>query len=511
MRNGVLLMGGAAMAALFYTRGDVGRLVVMYSINVFLTFSLSEFGMPKFWIQHRKEHPREWKRHLPVHLTGLTLCLTILTVTVIEKFAEGGWITLLITGCVLGLCFLIKRHYNLVIKALRQLDVDLPSPDEIVGSVESSAATEYQALPGSPLQAPPAHGEPPADQPVAILFVGGYSGLGRHALLTLLRMFPRHFKGVVFVSIAVVDSDVFKGEGQVEELKKRTEEHLRRYESFGRALGLASSSAYAIGTEVAVEAEKLGAELFQKHHEALFVAGQLIFENDTFWNRTLHNETAFIIQRRLQHVGVPMVVLPVRLDLKRGRAVRRPPPPACCVDLASAVSDVPPYRIMLGPMLSLGRRVFFATLGAILILGSSGGAGAAEPKPIPQPVAVDLVRLGAELDLCAAEARRTRWATAVTGLAIGSALVPTGIILLGRTDGVPQALVIGMIVRRVPHSCSPCRSASSRRGWMTFARNSRNVWRRTPAATTRSARSRATGETLPSRVGASASTSAGRY
>jgi hypothetical protein len=101
---------------------------------------------------------------------------------------------------------------------------------------------------------------------------------------------------------------------------------------------------------------------------------------------------------------------------------------------------------MLARMLSLRRRALIATLGSILILGSSGGAGAAEPKPIPQPVAVDLVRLGAELDLFAAEARRTRWATAVTGLAIGSALVPTGIILLGRTDGVPQALVIGMIV-----------------------------------------------------------------
>jgi amino acid transporter len=322
MRNGVMLMGGAAMAALFYTRGDVGRLVVMYSINVFLTFSLSEFGMSRFWIKHRADHPREWKRHLPVHLTGLTLCLTILTVTVIEKFAEGGWITLLITGCVLGLCFLIKRHYNLVIKALRQLDLDLPSPDDIEGSAEAAARREYDALPGSPLDAPPAHGEPAADQPVAILFVGGYSGLGRHALLTLLRMFPRHFKGVVFVSIAVVDSDVFKGSDQVGELRKRTEEHLRRYESFGRALGLASSSAYAIGTEVAVEAEKLGAELFHKYPEALFVAGQLIFENDTFWNRTLHNETAFIIQRRLQHVGVPMVVLPVRLDLRQGRAVR---------------------------------------------------------------------------------------------------------------------------------------------------------------------------------------------
>ena len=70
------------------------------------------------------------------------------------------------------------------------------------------------------------------------------------------------------------------------------------------------------------EAQTSTAFVFNEYPEALFVAGQLIFEHDTFWNRTLHNETAFIIQRRLQQVGVPMIVLPVRLDLKRGRAVR---------------------------------------------------------------------------------------------------------------------------------------------------------------------------------------------
>ena len=43
--NGIVLMGATSLAALLYTKGDVGTLVVMYSINVFLTFSLSMFGM----------------------------------------------------------------------------------------------------------------------------------------------------------------------------------------------------------------------------------------------------------------------------------------------------------------------------------------------------------------------------------------------------------------------------------------------------------------------------------
>ena len=56
-RNGVWLMGLAAIAALVYTRGAVGLLVVMYSINVFLTFSLSMGGMCRYWMRPAPRAP----------------------------------------------------------------------------------------------------------------------------------------------------------------------------------------------------------------------------------------------------------------------------------------------------------------------------------------------------------------------------------------------------------------------------------------------------------------------
>src|SRR5450755_3656214 len=55
-QNGVLLMGGAAFVLLFFTRASVNMLVVLYSINVFITFSLSQLGMVRhWWIERRKE------------------------------------------------------------------------------------------------------------------------------------------------------------------------------------------------------------------------------------------------------------------------------------------------------------------------------------------------------------------------------------------------------------------------------------------------------------------------
>lgn len=308
MRNGVMLMAGAAVAALFYTHGDVSKLVVMYSINVFVTFSLSNIGMTRFWFQHRNDDPT-WLRHLPAHVLASGLCLVILAITVFEKFTEGGWLTLLITIAVTSLTFLIKRHYRLVVRAIRRLDRELPGPED------GPEAAQMYAFEGDV----PTLGTPDPREPVAIVFVGGYGGLGRHALLTLLRMFPGHFKGVAFASIAVVDSDTFKGTREVEALERRTRESLAAYERFAAVLGLKVTSAYATGTEVAVEAEQLATDLRAKYPKALVVAGQIIFEEDTAWNRLLHNETAFLIQRRLQYHGVPMIVLPVRLDLHAAR------------------------------------------------------------------------------------------------------------------------------------------------------------------------------------------------
>ncbi len=309
MQNGVMLMGLTSVAALIYTHGDVEKLVVMYSINVFLTFSLSNLGMSRFWIKNKKEHP-DWYKHLPIHLIGLGLCLTILIVTVCEKFTAGGWLTLVVTSILVSLCFAIRRHYAKVVDAIRRLDQELSDP--LAGEdrmPKPSVATLHEAEVPSRID---------GESPVAVLFVGGYGGLGRHALLTLLRMFPGHFKGIVFCSVAVIDSGNFKGIAEVHELESRTQQALDKYVRYAAWLGLPAESRFSTGIEVAVEAEKIATEVIGKYPRGLFVAGQLIFDEDTFATRILHNETAFMIQRRLQHAGVPMVVLPVRLNLKEG-------------------------------------------------------------------------------------------------------------------------------------------------------------------------------------------------
>jgi hypothetical protein len=204
-----------------------------------------------------------------------------------------------------AICFVIRRHYRAVVGAIRRLDVELPDPLEDPELARAFGGGDAKSA-----------GTIDPNKPVAILFVGGYGGLGRHALLTLLRMFPRHFRGVVFCSIAIIDSGNFKGVEEVHELEERTRGQLAKYVRFANTLGMPAESAFATGIEVAVEADQLGRELIAKFPQGLFVAGQLLFDEDSTFNRVLHNETAFLIQRRLQHSGIPMIVLPVRLTLK---------------------------------------------------------------------------------------------------------------------------------------------------------------------------------------------------
>jgi amino acid transporter len=291
MQNGVILMGGTSLLALVYTRGDVTRLAVMYSINVFVTFSLSQLSMCRFWFRDRRKHPT-WKKHIVIHVIGLVMCLFILCVTVYEKFEEGGWVTLAFTGALIGLCFVIRRHYRNVQKSLKRLN-------EILSALPPSTSDRTQKL------------DPTL--PTAVLLVGAYSGLGVHSLLAIQRLFPNYYKNFIFASVGVIDSATFKDVQEVEEVRAKTEESLRRYVELAQRLHLAADYRYTVGTEAVAGAEKLCREIAKEYPRSMFFTGKLVFEREKWFQRVLHNETAYAIQRRLQFAGLNAMVLPVRV------------------------------------------------------------------------------------------------------------------------------------------------------------------------------------------------------
>ena len=293
MQNGVVLMTSAALLLLFYTHGSINALVVMYSINVFLTFSLSEFGMSRFFIKHRKEEVK-WKQHLSVHMTGLTLCVSILCITLLEKFTEGGWVTLVITAAVVAACFLIKGHYSRVKEEMSNFDAVL--------------------MRISPIGSPNAERPDPREK-TAVLLVNGFNGFGIHSLLSILRSFPETFKNVIFVSVAVVDSSTFKGANAIEALKASVNAELEKYVELARKLGLVADYRMETGIEVVDAATHACERIKHEFPKAIVFEGQLTFRLEKFYHKILHNETAFAIQRRLQRCGITTVIMPVQLGV----------------------------------------------------------------------------------------------------------------------------------------------------------------------------------------------------
>src|SRR3984957_6102428 len=167
-QDGVLAMGLAALLVLAGTRARVGVLVVLYAINVFVTFTLSQLGMSVLWLRDRKRIPT-WKRKLAVNGVGCIFTALILSLTVTLKFHEGGWVTIAITSAVIAGCAFVRRHYDMVAKAVAQLEAD------VLPEIFSAAVRE------------PAPRDPQAS--TAVILVNGFNGLGLATLTKIARLF----------------------------------------------------------------------------------------------------------------------------------------------------------------------------------------------------------------------------------------------------------------------------------------------------------------------------------
>ncbi len=286
--HGIVLMGSASLLALLYTGGQVSHLVVMYSINVFLTFSLSMAGMLRAESRPTDGQPRHIGR-IGLFGFGLLLCASILGVTTYEKFAEGGWLTVAVTAGVTGLCFVVRAHYRSVGRLIAALNQEVP-----------------------PLPAAPGHvpGRPDLHQRTAAILVGSYGGLGITTTRDVLREFKGLYKNLVFVSVGVVDSAAMRGEGDIDSVRLRTDETCRKYVELAHRFGLPATHSAAVATDAVESLERQCNALANSYSEITFFAGQLVFERERWFHHWLHNDTAFELQKRLQLAGQTLVILP---------------------------------------------------------------------------------------------------------------------------------------------------------------------------------------------------------
>ncbi len=301
-QNGILLMGASALVLMVASHGSVDLLIVLYSINVFITFVLSQLGMVRHWWEVRGQRVA-WKKGLLLNGLGLALTLFILIMVTWVKFFEGGWVTILITAGLAAAALGVKRHYDRVGAQIKKLDV-----------LRAVVDPQNPYTPPIPVN-PETLAQPDLTAPTAVIFVNGFNGLGIHTLLSTVRLFGKDIKNYVFVQIGVVDAAVFRGAAELSRLKAGMQRDLESYAAVMRERGYHAEAHWAVGTDIVAELTELAPALRERFPRAIFCGGQLVFEKETFVTRLLHNYVIFALQRQLYRMGLPFIIMPVRLDL----------------------------------------------------------------------------------------------------------------------------------------------------------------------------------------------------
>ncbi len=290
-QNGIVMMGLSSLAILLWTGGQVDLLVVLYSINVFLTFSLTLLGMCVYWWKLRKEDDT-WVRHFGFSALGLSLTASILVITTFEKFTAGGWLTVVVTGLVIALCMLTKRHYDETRNEIGRADA------------EFAALAVQPDVPGPPLD---------PSKPTAVLLVGKHLGCNMHTMLWASRLFPNYFKNFIFLAVGEVDAQSFEGQENLERLRVAMEKSLGVCVAFCHRHGLAATYEIGFCTDPVEEFDRLAERVLEKYPNAVCFATKLIFPRVNMLTKWLHNQTPLILQQRLHLAGRQMVLLPMKI------------------------------------------------------------------------------------------------------------------------------------------------------------------------------------------------------
>lgn len=291
-QNGIVLYGLFAIFILFWTHGEVSMLVVLYSMNVFLTFSMSLLGLCIYWWEHKKL-TASWFYHIILSVIGLMVCCGILVITLAEKFTAGGWLTVLVTSSVITFCVYVKRHYVVVNKQVKYLDKLLTLP--LKGNIKAIPQLDPQ-------------------QPTAVFLIGESTGQGMHTLLWVQRMFPGHFKNFIFLSAGVVDVGSYGSESSLEKMRGKLEKRLQYFIDFSHEHGFAAASKVSYGNDPVKQLGDLAERVSEDFPNTVFFSATLISKQDNWFHRKLHSDVPALLQRNLHLKGLQMVILPVKLE-----------------------------------------------------------------------------------------------------------------------------------------------------------------------------------------------------
>src|ERR687897_856635 len=119
--NGIVFLAASSIALLVLTGAQVDRLIPLYAIGVFTSFTLSQAGMAKHHITHKEPG---WKFGLFINGTGTVMTAIVDIVIALTKFTHGAWLIVVLVPVLVVFLVRLARQYE---SEDRQLEEDVPA------------------------------------------------------------------------------------------------------------------------------------------------------------------------------------------------------------------------------------------------------------------------------------------------------------------------------------------------------------------------------------------------
>ncbi len=107
--SGIVALAVVSILLVVVFMGDVNRLIPLYAIGVFTSFTLSQSGMVRHWWT---EKGPGWRKSATINGVGAVVTAIVVVIFAIAKFALGAWIVLIIVPVLVALMLLIGREYH---------------------------------------------------------------------------------------------------------------------------------------------------------------------------------------------------------------------------------------------------------------------------------------------------------------------------------------------------------------------------------------------------------------
>jgi hypothetical protein len=300
-QNGVLTMGTAAGVLLLFTGGQVHSLVVLYSINVFLTFTLSLTGLTRYNLGHRRDKIGGWLVKLLIGMIALVVAFSILVTLFVAKFSQGAWVAVVVTLMLAACGMWVRDHY-------RRFDASMDKTFDELLMRDPAAAVEIPK--GARMK-----------RPVGIV-TGPHGGAGLHALMHAQRLFRGQFDSVVIISAGEVDAEAYGGHEALERLKQQVGDRCAQIVAWSRDHGMPAKVYTGFSTDAVETLEELCLKVRTDYPNVVFVATRPMTRPHGWASTLLHGGTALSLQRRLHGHDAPLIVLPMRVEIGTGRLTR---------------------------------------------------------------------------------------------------------------------------------------------------------------------------------------------